>query len=150
MFNSFSLFGNKPAAKRVAPERVRPARIDTPRTPADWARARDADRKQNQVLSAQAVAWAEKLAPRVKLTTLTHRYPRVANLLALCWADVALTTAQLNALMLDNRGDRDGFPPPVATELMRLRQYHDEFRARTVRDDPAQPWARHSQATTDR
>ena len=102
------------------------------------------------MLSAQAVAWGERLAPRVKLPNLLQRYPRVANLLALCWSDVALSTVQLNALMLDSRGHREGFPPLVANELMRLRQYHDEHRARTVRDDPAQPWARHSQATIDR
>ena len=84
------------------------------------------------------------------MPNLLARYPRVANLLALCWADAGLTTAQLNALMLDTRGGREGFPPLVSTELMRLRQYHDEHRAKTVRDDPAHPWARHSQATSDR
>ena len=150
MFKSFSLFASKTTVRGAGNARVRAARLDTPRTPADWARARDAERKQNQLLSAQAVAWAERLAPRVKLANLLQRYPRVANLLALCWADPALTSAQFEALLIDARGDREGFPPPVAAELMRLRQYHDEHRAKAQRDDLGQPWARHSQATADR
>ena len=55
---------------------------------------------------------------------LCARYPRVANRLALCWAELDLTERLFDDLLNDRRGGRRGFPAPVLVELRALREVH--------------------------
>jgi hypothetical protein len=71
-------------------------------------------------LSFVAVDWAQKLSPADRPSNLCALYPRVANRLALCWPDAVLTRHFLESLLVDKRGTRQGFPAPVAAELIRL------------------------------
>jgi hypothetical protein len=73
------------------------------------------------VLGSHAVAWADNLPPNLRPVELMRRYPRVANRLALCWADRTLRHNALEDLLIDRRGGRQGFPARVREELIRLR-----------------------------
>jgi hypothetical protein len=52
----------------------------------------------------------------------------VANRLAWCWHDVALSDSALADLLEDRRGGRTGFPPCVVRELQRLREFNAQQR----------------------
>lgn len=87
---------------------------------------------------------------------LCQLYPRVANRLALCWPDWALTERLFEDLMIDKREGRQGFPREVAAELMRLRRFSAErvpprqlelLRLAGSQDDK---WAQHLQSPSDR
>jgi hypothetical protein len=76
-------------------------------------------------LSAAARAWLRNLPGRVRPLQLCAAFPRIANRLASCWNDAALSDAVFNGLLLDDRGGRKGFPRGVAAELLRLQAYHE-------------------------
>ena len=73
--------------------------------------------------------------------------PGVANRLALCWRDTTLTDRLLDGFLVDRRGKRKGFPPPVAAELLALRDLHA---SRPLTEDPEDQWALRLQAFADR
>jgi hypothetical protein len=50
----------------------------------------------------------------------------VANRIALAWNDADLADGVFNELLLDRRGNRKGFPPAVAAEILRLHAYHEQ------------------------
>ena len=62
---------------------------------------------------------------------LCNAYPRVANRIAQCWDDLAVTEAVLDDLLVDHRGGRKGFPAQIAVELLRLQSFHEERSHRT-------------------
>lgn len=122
----FRLF-RKPAPVRRAASRP----VDTPSRAMpldarDWEHLRGPRTAHDECLSKAAQLWLENLPARLQPLQLCLRYPRVANRLALCWRDPALTEQLFNEYLLDRRGGRKGFPPPVAIELLRLRELHDE------------------------
>lgn len=106
---------NAAADRRAAPSAG-------PAGAAGWEAQRQAPNERDQSLSFVALGWQEKFAPADRPTNLCTLYPRVANRLALCWPDVALTLHLLEGLLVDKRGKRQGFPSPVAAELIRLRR----------------------------
>jgi hypothetical protein len=57
-----------------------------------------------------------------------RQYPRVANMIALLWGEPTRTALDryMEALLVDTRGNRRGFPPEVANDLMVLRTTFDE------------------------
>ena len=87
--------------------------------PGDWSSHRKS-RPVDRMLPI-AARWNESLPSAVKPHELIARYPRIANLLALQWNDASARAAYFDELLVDNRGGRQGFPPPVLTELLRLR-----------------------------
>ena len=56
---------------------------------------------------------------------LGQQFPRIANKLAVLWEEPAVCRKFLTSFMLDDRGDRDGFPPEVIMELSALEAYID-------------------------
>jgi hypothetical protein len=70
-----------------------------------------------------AKRWQEALPATLRPQALIAYYPRIANLLALQWNDPDALAAYLDELLVDRRGDRQGFPPPVQSELVRLRNH---------------------------
>jgi len=97
-------------------------------TEADWPRPRGPERPIDMAFSDIAKDWHETLPAPPCPAELCVAYPRVANRLALCWNDPALTERLLDDLLIGRRGKRKGFPRPVAEELLRLRRFHDHYR----------------------
>jgi hypothetical protein len=100
----------------------------------DWTRLRGPHRAMDSVLSTIAHDWLETLPEPIRPAELCAAYPRVANRLALCWNDPALTERLLDDLLIGRRGKRKGFPRPVAEELLRLRRVHDHYRGVEVQE----------------
>jgi hypothetical protein len=114
-FAELSSFGALDPAVRAA---ASPAKKTLIAPEASRSPPSDSDRS----LSALVPRWLESLSPEVMPRYLCTRFPRIANRLALCWADPALTVRLLDDFFLDKRGTRRGFPPEAMSELKRLRQ----------------------------
>jgi hypothetical protein len=94
-----------------------------PSRPANWVARRDPPSHRDNALSQIARAWFESLPVPLRPRHLCVHYPRIANRLALCWPDLALTQRLFERLMVDNRGGRQGFPTEVAGELAQLHRF---------------------------
>ena len=105
------------AAKRAAAERAK-ARRKAQRV--DPTTLRRLERPQDRELMEHAVLWSNDFPGELRPNLLLASYPRVANRLALCWPDKRLTHHLFDDLLVDNRGGRRGFPPPVRVELLQL------------------------------
>jgi hypothetical protein len=86
-----------------------------------WRRSPPTARDLN--LSSLAAAWRDRFTHDVRPVALCSRYPRIANRLALCWDDPALTAKVFHDVLVDRRGSRRGFPPDVQRELLALRDH---------------------------
>jgi hypothetical protein len=56
-------------------------------------------------------------------SALENQFPRIAEKVALLWGHPEMDTFFAN-LAMDTRGDREGFPPEVMSELMFLSLIH--------------------------
>ncbi len=69
------------------------------------------------------------------ITLLESRFPRVANAILLLWGNPEMDT-YFAKLVVDDRGDREGFPPEVMSDLMFLATLHQtayRFGAKAIR-----------------
>jgi hypothetical protein len=82
---------------------------------------------QNPILLDATVAWLAELPYAVRPNELASRFPRIANSISELWRRVARCEEYLDTLVVDQRGDRKGFPPAVAQELAALRSYYAEL-----------------------
>lgn len=78
--------------------------------------------ESDQTLSRLVPRWLESLPPESRPDHLCAHFPRIANRLALCWADPILALSLLEDLFQDKRGGRRGFPSPALGELTQLRR----------------------------
>lgn len=92
-------------------------------TPAQWVARRRVLAESERRPTRSATQWMLSLPAELRPIELLRRYARVANQLAAHWHDPAECTRQLEELVLDRRGGRQGFPPAVAAELQRLQEY---------------------------
>jgi hypothetical protein len=83
---------------------------------------RSAPTDSDRTLSRLVPRWLEMLPPESRPDYLCAHFPRIANRLALCWLDPALSVQLLDDFLRDKRGARRGFPPEALAELKRLRQ----------------------------
>jgi hypothetical protein len=67
----------------------------------------------------------EELPEGAKLTALALKFPRIANHIAQNWSRPERLKPYFAGLLIDERGGRQGFPPEVATELLRLSWYYE-------------------------
>jgi len=67
----------------------------------------------------------EALPPVIQSDVLIIRahYPNIGNKIAALWGSVQLHK-YLNQIIIDDRGDRQGFPQPVVSALLRIFQHH--------------------------
>jgi hypothetical protein len=118
----FKLATSTPSAaddrRRRRPHSIAAARM----AEASWKRK--SVRKEDNVLSATALAWSRQLPRRCHPKHTLELYARIANRLASCWSDPGAGRAVFDDLLLDRRGGRRGFPPPVREELLLLRDLH--------------------------
>jgi hypothetical protein len=152
-----SLFrrSNEPAAVREARARAE-ARAAASGSGRDVSQLRSPPRPQDLTLSKVARAWADGLPPPMRPEAVCSQYPRIANRIALCWGDPALTAQLFDQLLVDRRGSRRGFPPAVRSELLALRDHAARRRpdARIegleVEEIDAQPWSQRTLVIGDR
>ena len=81
------------------------------------------------------VNWASRLRLDARPNALLGKFPRIANLLAVLWADPNSLRRYIDDLLVDKRGNRQGFPLDILRELFALRDYFDELHPPTSR-----PW----------
>jgi hypothetical protein len=70
--------------------------------------------------------WVARLPRNVQPLALLRRYPRVVNMLAGAWRDPKAFRAYLDELLIDRRGNRQGFAPEIQRELVLLRAHLEE------------------------
>jgi hypothetical protein len=100
--------------------------------------ARQPTAAHSRDLNSEAVQLLLKLEGQVALTTLAAQFPRVLNQIALTWPDPEATRRCFDALMLDERGTREGFPQSVISELASLRHHYFTH----VYPENLDPWQR--------
>lgn len=131
--NLFSVLKFK-SRPRPAPRPVNPASLRRPEEDA-------AGPGSQQRLTSVAQRWVKALPATVRPLELCSRFPRIANRLALCWNYVDLVESIFNELLVDHRGGREGFPTPVANELLRLHAFHETRTFPVVEDQtPSGRW----------
>ena len=99
----------------------------------DWT-ARRANRPATGLLRPTA-QWASTLPSTVVPHALLAKFPRIGNLLAVLWQDPGSLRRYLDDLLVDKRGNRQGFPLDILRELFALRAYYDELHPGSSR-----PW----------
>lgn len=57
---------------------------------------------------------------------IIEKYPRIGERILLLWGSSELQN-YLNNLILDERGDRQGFPPTVASAILRIYAEHSKL-----------------------
>ena len=98
----------------------------------DWSRVRRA-RPLDRVLPGTQ-QWAQSLPMELTPDGVVRMYPRIANYLAIAWQDPNAVQEVLDDVLIDRRGGRQGFPPPVQKELLRLKVFNQgRLSARTGR-----------------
>jgi hypothetical protein len=120
--SSLSAFGELSSFGALDPVKVRAAASPARRALIAPEASRSPPSDVDRSLSALVPRWLESLSPDVMPRYLCTHFPRIANRLALCWADPALTVRLLDDFFLDKRGTRRGFPPDAMSELKKLRQ----------------------------
>ncbi|RPH44948.1 MAG: hypothetical protein EHM87_08370 [Burkholderiales bacterium] len=86
--------------------------------------------------------WLDRLPEAARATALAASYPRIAERLALFDSEPPFAARYLDQLMIDQRGDRQGFPIEVARELLRLRSHYAERVERAIATGTDRVWGR--------
>ena len=107
--------------------------VAPPSTTEDWTRRRASEPASG--LLRPTVVWASGLPGEVRPAILMAKFPRVANLVAVLWKDPDSWRRYVDDLLVDKRGNRQGFPLDVLREIFELRGYYDELHPPTLR-----PW----------
>src|SRR5574341_560488 len=77
---------------------------------------------EEQHLSDQARALMSTLDESLRPMLLAARYPRIPNNVAELWRRPTLMDRYFDELLLDNRGNRQGFPLGILLELTALKE----------------------------
>jgi hypothetical protein len=77
------------------------------------------------VLGLPAVRWLDELPDQVRPDRTAARFPHIVNTLCTRWLTPQACLDYFDELLLDNRGDRTGFPPLIARELALLKDYYE-------------------------
>jgi hypothetical protein len=74
-------------------------------------------------LSAESVTFLSALDQAVRPYQLAVRFPRIVNNLARLWQQPGQLDRYLDDLLIDTRGNRQGFPLRILTELAALKEH---------------------------
>jgi hypothetical protein len=80
--------------------------------------------QENNVLLNTTLTWMAGLPKDVRPMLLARHFPRIANSIAESWRRVARCEEYFDTLVVDDRGNRKGFPLEVARELIKLRSFY--------------------------
>lgn len=90
----------------------------------DWSGKRlPAAAQSNVELAPATFKWLASLPREARPNALARQYPRIVNRLAEIWKRPLQCERYIDDLMIDLRGGRQGFPPPVAAEIAALKVY---------------------------
>jgi hypothetical protein len=89
----------------------------------NWAAVREANVAKHTEITERAWTWLEALPRDVQPGSIVQRFPRILNKLAELWPRPVQCEKYLDALILDHRGSRKGFPPDVAKEIALLKMH---------------------------
>ena len=103
---------------RSVPPRARCA--DRDESAAWWSVRRRAQAPSDMELTDPARRWLALTPAHARPVLLAARHPRIVNRIAALRGDLAQTIDCLDALLLDERGDRAGFVPAIRAEIVRL------------------------------
>ena len=106
---------------RSSPTRPRSAQVVSPQPAEELARLRKAD-PVNYLLPT-SLNWLRSLPEEARPVALATRYPRIVNTFAQQWSDPPACGAYFDALLVDRRGNRQGFPPAVQGDIRVLLEY---------------------------
>jgi hypothetical protein len=106
-------------SRRLKPARGRGARDDA----RDWTARRKAQPHDEPL--PVTFKWIARLPRRIWPTALLRHFPRIANLVAAYWDHPVAMHAYFDELLVDRRGDRQGFPSAVLTDVLRLRLHYE-------------------------
>jgi hypothetical protein len=95
-----------------------------PRGAMDWSQTRAPLIDDDRVMQSHTHAWLRSIPNGMHPKQLCRHYPRIANRIAVTWADVPAVDRLLMDLMVDRRGNRMGFPPRIRQEIDRLYGLH--------------------------
>lgn len=76
------------------------------------------------VLEPRAIRLLDALPASLRLFQLRCHFPHVLNQLAECWHDAAQMQRLIQGLLIDQRGNREGFPPDAQAEVQDLADYY--------------------------
>ncbi len=80
--------------------------------------------QRGRQLCGGSIRLLETLPPTLRLVALRGQFPRVLNGIADTWHSPESFAALIDSLLIDQRGQRQGFPFEVMTELTELREYY--------------------------
>src|SRR5262245_23258080 len=103
-----TVLGTKP----VIAERIEPSALRHP------------IEKDDLELNASAEAWLGALPGSVRPTELANRFPRIVNRIARLWRAPLQLDRYFEDLLTDTRGNRQGFPLGVLSELVGLKDHY--------------------------
>ena len=89
----------------------------------NWHEQRKPINPDDLKLQAATYRWIASLPREVQPRQLALSFPRIANQLACVWTDKAVCEQTLDALIMDDRGNRQGFPREIAAEIMALKTF---------------------------
>ena len=103
------------------PRPPQPAQVNEPQPAQDVTRLRKAD-PANRLLPV-SLRWLSSVPDKARPQALATRYARIVNLLAQHWNDPDACAAYFDALLVDHRGNRQGFPAVVQADIRILQEY---------------------------
>ena len=89
-------------------------------------------------LTGDAIRLMCQLEKKVTVTALADDYPRVLNRIAVLWSRPVELHAYFDGLLHDNRGNREGFPFEVLTQINALQHFY----VTVVNPKHVDPWDR--------
>lgn len=96
---------------------------------------RQCDRSGVTALTAK---WMAGLPQSLQPKEAAAHFPHVVNKLAALWPSPKACRQYFDEVLLDDRGDRQGFPVRVAHELVALQNHYDTV----VHPSPLAPWVK--------
>ena len=64
-------------------------------------------------------------APHLYPQNLERQFPRVLSKIVAAWSSRESISALFSELLIDQRGDRQGFPPEIVREIFQLSIFYD-------------------------
>ncbi len=86
--------------------------------------------------------WLDRLPEAARAPKLAAAFPRIAERIALFDGEPPFAARYLDQLMIDQRGDRQGFPIEVGRELMRLRSHYAQQVEASISAGTDRGWGR--------
>lgn len=94
-----------------------------PRPKKDWTAKRMSPDRMPPDLHAHTFKWLATLPAKMRPYELSKQFPRITNRIAEIWNRPLHCERYLDELMMDERGDRKGFPAEVAAEIAVLKAH---------------------------